>query len=105
MMGTTTSVRIIELINPPITEIAIGDFVSLPSPSLSASGSMAKIIAKVVIKIGRSRFSPASRRASFTSLPFYYCEWRLTRLYPKLTADIPPIREYMRSIAYTHPYE
>ena len=42
----------IELINPPMTAVAMGALVSLPSPVAIASGSIAKIIAKVVMRIG-----------------------------------------------------
>ena len=44
--------------SPPITARAIGARNSAPAPSASASGSMPKIIASVVITIGRSRIAP-----------------------------------------------
>ena len=48
---------------PPMTATAIGARNSLPSPRESAVGSMPRIIAALVIRIGRSRSGPASRIA------------------------------------------
>ena len=60
MTGTTRRVKIIELKSPPMIEMAMGAFVSLPKPVLMAKGIMAKIMAMVVMRMGRRRFSPAS---------------------------------------------
>ena len=49
----------VELINPPITDNAIGEFISWPAPLPKAKGSMAPTMANVVINMGRNRFSPA----------------------------------------------
>ena len=67
--GTTIKVSRVEVISPPITHTAIGARVSPPSLIASATGSMPKIIAAVVITIGRSRMMPASISASVERLP------------------------------------
>ena len=67
--GTTTSVSSVEVIRPPIVAIEIGDRKSLPSPVPIADGNMPRIIATVVIMIGRSRIGPAFRMASRTPMP------------------------------------
>ena len=62
--GTTTSVSSVEEIRPPITACAMGAFCPLPSWRLSASGSIPKIMASVVMTMGRKRVVPASTSAS-----------------------------------------
>ena len=62
--GTTTSVSSVEEISPPITAWAMGAFCPLPPWRFSASGSIPKIIASVVITMGRNRVIPASTSAS-----------------------------------------
>jgi hypothetical protein len=57
------------VINPPIVAMEIGDRNSLPSPVPIAEGIMPRIIAMVVIRIGRRRTGPALRIASFTLAP------------------------------------
>ena len=47
----------------------MGARISEPSVSAKASGTMPKIIARVVIRIGRSRTLAASSRASLRSMP------------------------------------
>ncbi len=54
---------------PPITAWPIGARCSEPSVSASASGSMPKIIASVVIRIGRSRTCAACSSAAERSMP------------------------------------
>ena len=61
--GTTTSDSSVELMTPPITAMAMGARNSLPSPREMAVGSMPRIMAALVIKMGRSRSGPASRMA------------------------------------------
>ena len=67
--GTTIKVSNVEVIRPPITQIAIGARVSPPSLMASATGIMPKIIAAVVIRIGRRRIVPALTSASCTLAP------------------------------------
>ena len=52
-----------------MTAIPIGERVSDPSPTPKATGSIPKTIAKVVIRIGRSRTGPAWRIASRRGTP------------------------------------
>lgn len=56
--GTTNSVSIVEVINPPMTARAIGARCSAPSPMANARGSIPKIIATVVMMIGRNLMRP-----------------------------------------------
>ncbi len=58
-----------EVTRPPTTARAIGARISPPAPSASASGIIPKIIASVVIMIGRSRVRPAVMTASRRSIP------------------------------------
>jgi hypothetical protein len=67
--GTTTSVSKVDVIRPPIVAIEIGERNPLPSPVPTADGNMPRIIAIVVIMIGRRRTGPALRIASFTLRP------------------------------------
>ena len=55
--------------SPPITARAIGARISAPAPIANASGSMPKIIASVVITIGRRRVEPALTSASLRERP------------------------------------
>ena len=57
------------MITPPITAWPIGARCSEPSVSANASGTMPKIIASVVIRIGRSRTRAACSSASVRSMP------------------------------------
>ena len=57
--GITSSVRNVLVSSPPMTVTAMGARHSPPSPSRAASGSMARISAALVIRIGRSRVGPA----------------------------------------------
>ena len=52
-----------------MTVIAIGPRISAPSPSPSAIGASARIVVRVVIRIGRSRISPAATMASTFAIP------------------------------------
>ena len=63
------SVRMVDVMRPPITARDIGARKPPPSPSASALGSMPAIIASVVIMIGRSRTWPASTSARNRSVP------------------------------------
>ncbi len=67
--GTTTRVSRVEVISPPITARAIGARISPPDPTPSASGSMPKIIAAVVMMMGRRRVRPAWMMAARRSRP------------------------------------
>ena len=73
--GTTTSVRSVDVSRPPIVAIEIGARNSPPSPRPKADGTIPRIIASVVITIGRSRTGPAFRRASITDRPSSRCSW------------------------------
>ena len=55
--------------SPPTTARAIGARISAPSPIAKNSGSMPKIIAVVVMRMGRSRVRPAVTSASRRSRP------------------------------------
>ncbi len=59
----------VDVMRPPTTARAIGARNSAPSPSAKNSGSMPKIIAEVVIRIGRSRVRPALISAVRRSIP------------------------------------
>ena len=67
--GTTRSVNAVDVMRPPIVAIEIGARNSAPSPVDAADGHMPKIMAKVVIRIGRRRMGPALRMASLTDSP------------------------------------
>lgn len=58
--GTRTSVRMVELMTPPMTVTASGDQRALDSVVMTDMGRNPKTVANVVIKIGRSRLLPAS---------------------------------------------
>ena len=57
------------MISPPTTARAIGARSSAPAPIPSARGSIPKIIASVVIRMGRSLVLPAVITASVRSIP------------------------------------
>ena len=67
--GTTTRLRTVETMIPPITAMAIGARKDPPSPTPSALGSMPADMAIEVMTIGRARFWPASIIASTRSRP------------------------------------
>ena len=52
-----------EVTSPPMMATAMGARNSAPSPNPSAMGSMPRIVADVVMRIGRSRIGPAARIA------------------------------------------
>ena len=64
-----TSVKIVELISPATTVIAMGVRISAPSPKPSAIGNRPSTVVDVVIKIGRNRTSPACTIASSLDEP------------------------------------
>lgn len=70
--GTRTSVNIKELVRPPIITNAMPLLVSEPAAVERAIGNIPKIMAKVVIRIGRKRSRPAAMRASLTDSPFSF---------------------------------
>ena len=47
------------MISPPMIATAIGPRVSAPGPSASAGGIAAIMVARVVMRMGRSRTGPA----------------------------------------------
>ena len=63
-VGTSSTVRMVEVIRPPMTVTAIGWRKLLPVPRPSDTGNMPRISARVVIRMGRSRMGPAARIAS-----------------------------------------
>ncbi len=73
--GTTTSVSSVDVISPPMVAIEIGARNSPPSPRPMADGSMPRIIAIVVMTIGRRRTGPALSSASRTDRPSSRCSW------------------------------
>ena len=62
--GMKISVSMVENNIPPMTAIAIGERISAPSPQPSAIGTSPRTLLNIVIRIGRSRTSPASFSAS-----------------------------------------
>src|SRR5690606_5191394 len=67
--GTRTRVTRVDVKRPPITARARGAWISLPSPTPTASGTSPRAVVSVVIAIGRSRRRPASTIASTTEHP------------------------------------
>ena len=64
-MGITTSVRMVELIIPPITAVASSAPITTELlPEETASGTSAMVVVTAVISMGRSRTRPASIVAS-----------------------------------------
>ncbi len=59
----------VEVMSPPITARPMGARISAPWPMPRASGSMPKIMARVVIMMGRSRVRPAVMSAARRSIP------------------------------------
>ena len=69
-MGTTISVRTVELTRPPITTVASSALMIPPSASLTAArGRSAKLVVRAVISMGRKRTRPPIISASNTDLP------------------------------------
>src|SRR5699024_9797335 len=68
--GISNNVKILEIVRPNIIVTASGCCISAPSPNARPSGTIARIVVSVVIKIGRKRLGPASSIASYRSLPF-----------------------------------
>ena len=58
MAGSTSSVIAVELSKPPMIALAMGAWVSPPSPNPMASGIMARIVVVAVMRIGRKPPSP-----------------------------------------------
>ena len=67
--GMKISVSMVENTMPPITAIAIGERISAPSPQPSAIGTSPSTLLSIVIRIGRSRTSPATFSASRFEYP------------------------------------
>jgi hypothetical protein len=63
------SVTIVERMMPPMTLRARGARVSAPGPRPKASGTDAATVARVVIRMGRSRIGQAVRTASLSLSP------------------------------------
>ena len=68
-MGTTSNVRIVDVITPPMTATPSGLRKSAPSPLPSAIGNIPATSANVVIRIGRRRIAPASISAVRSDTP------------------------------------
>ena len=66
----TIRVNSVEVINPPMTAMAIGAWDSDPDPTPIAIGSMPKIIESVVIRMGLSLSLPPSQTASASASGF-----------------------------------
>ena len=62
--GTTTKVNKDEVITPPMTAWPMGALCSAPSLKAKANGTMPNTMAKVVMRMGRSRTLAAMSRAS-----------------------------------------
>ena len=77
----------VEVTNPPITAIAIGERSEAPSPKPNVIGRRARIVVSVVIRIGRIRCWPDSTMASVSSMPDCF-NWliRSTRIIELFTA-------------------
>ena len=69
MLGTTTKVSAVDANSPPMTAIAMPDHISAPSPISSASGTMDKIVVRLVSSTGRNRVRAAVEMASTLSKP------------------------------------
>ena len=65
----TIRLMTVEVTNPPITAIAIGERSEAPSPKPNVIGKRARIVVSVVIRIGRIRCWPDSTMASVSSIP------------------------------------
>ena len=61
--------------SPPITARAMGARISAPAPRAKARGSMPKIMARVVMTIGRSRVEPALMSARSRPRPCSRRAW------------------------------
>jgi len=59
----------VEVIRPPMTVMAMGWRKSLPVPRPIATGSMPRMSARVVIRMGRRRIGPATLSAWWMSIP------------------------------------
>ena len=59
---------------PPTTARAMGARISAPAPSARNKGNMPPIMAKVVMRMGRSRVMPALMSASVRFMPSF-CNW------------------------------
>ena len=69
-MGTTISVKAVEVINPPITTVANSELMMPPEPpEKAARGSSAKLVVKAVIRMGRRRTRAPVMSASRTGMP------------------------------------
>src|SRR5690554_801686 len=71
MTGTTTRVRTVERINPPITTLPSGAINSAPSPIPRVIGIRPRIVVRLVIRIGLSLMGPAVSIASLLSMPCF----------------------------------
>ena len=69
MAGTTSSVAKVETTRPPITARPSGAVISLPSSKAKAIGTVPRIMAMAVIRIGRSRSLAPSIAACWTVAP------------------------------------
>ena len=67
--GTTSRVKKVETMTPPMTVMAMGTRLSAPGPSASAGGMAAASVASEVMRIGRRRIGPAERMASRMAMP------------------------------------
>ncbi|MNL68809.1 hypothetical protein D3C87_1935880 [compost metagenome] len=67
--GTKTRLSTVDVINPPMTAIAIGARKAASAPTPTAAGTMPATMAIVVMMIGRARVVPAASRAARRSAP------------------------------------
>ena len=67
--GSTNSVATVAASSPPITARPNGALCSLPSLNPSAKGSMPAIMARLVIRIGRTRLAAPSTAACAAVAP------------------------------------
>src|SRR5712692_5769156 len=104
MTGTTRSVSAVEVMTPPMTAMAMGERNSLPVPVPIAVGTMPIAIAKLVMRMGRSRRGPALSSASSTGSPSRMCcsapstrrmAFLVTRPISRMTPIIAPSERFL----------
>ncbi len=67
--GITISVIKVDVVKPPITASAMGDRNEALSPKPSVNGTKARMVVRLVIRMGRNLCCPASMIALLLSSP------------------------------------
>ena len=98
MAGTTYMVIMVEMSMPPTTAVPMAIRPLHPSPVAYISGKRPRMVDALVIRIGRKRYTDASRMAVILSSPFFW-RWlanstiRIPFLATSPTSIIIPISE------------